>query len=188
MRIAVAGAGVVTVWAASLTFGDSFHPMSPPRLVASAVLTSAAAIQRVDSVHKWLASPKGKRKDQASHFAQQTLINLCNSREVGPDILGLTVHVWEVPLWYRRTFPYRLRQSLRKAVLKKGLRIFSKWLLRPSLVRVAAVGLVKPNPSGVRFCKGTGLVGVCVANNDKAEFISLRVNEVYAERRAGRGF
>jgi hypothetical protein len=181
MRLAIAGASVVTGWAALITVASSFDPLKPSHLVASAILTSAAVVQRVEAINRWL-TPSRKREEQVRQYAQQTLINLCSNRPVADDILGLTIHVWEVPLWYRKLFPYPLRQSLRSAVRRKRLRAFSTWLIRPSLKRVAAVGLLKPSPSGVRFCKGTGLVGVCLANNDRSEFLSLRVNDVKYRR------
>ena len=47
------------------------------------------------------------------------------------------------------------------------------WTIRPSLHRVAAVGIASQVQSGVRFRKGVGLVGLCIANNDRTEFLTL---------------
>jgi hypothetical protein len=59
----------------------------------------------------------------------------------------------------------------------KPLRRLPRWTLRPSLRRVAAIGLVKQAPSGVPFRKGVGLIGVCIANNDRGEIIKLNISD-----------
>ena len=177
MRLAVLVAALVVAWAALINIHTSFSPLSAPHAVASAVLAAAVAVQRISSVQKWLSRPRSKRKEHVHTLAQQTLMNLCMGRKLTPEIMSLSIHVWEVPLWYRKLFPYRLRCSLKKMVKRRPLRVFSKWLIRPALHRVDAVGLQKPIPSGVRFCKGTGLIGVCIANNDRSEYLALKVSD-----------
>ena len=60
---------------------------------------------------------------------------------------------------------------------RRPLRKLPRWTLRPSLRRVTAVGLVKQAPSGVVFRKGVGLIGVCIANNDRGEIIKLNISD-----------
>lgn len=180
MRLTVLAAVAIIVWAAVLNIGANVHPLDQTRLAASAVLALAVAIQRVNGVQKWLSKSKNHRKEQAEVLAQQTLINLCMHHIVSSDLLDLRVHVWEVPLWYRRIFPYSIRQSLKRAAARNAARRIPTWTIRPTFRRVAALGLVKQAPSGIRFRKGNGLIGVCVANNDHSEFITLDIsNEPY---------
>jgi hypothetical protein len=168
---------LIIAWAGLISIHSSFSPLNPSHALASAILTAAVAIQRMGSIQKWLGTPHVKRKDSLNAFAQQTLINLCMSRTVTNDLLDLRVHVWEVPLWYRRVFPYTVRNNLKRMVRRRPLKIFSSWAVRPALRRVAAVGLLKQAPTGVRFCKGTGLVGVCLATNDHAQLVTLRTSD-----------
>lgn len=176
MNLTLLAAVALIVWAAVITINASFASLSPTQFVASVVLAIAVAIQRISGVQRWLTSSKNRRKDQVDLFAQQVLVNLCMGRTISPEMLHLCVHVWEVPLWYRKIFPYALRWRLKCAVRMRGLRLFASWVIRPALHRVIAVGLVKRAPSGVRFFKGIGLVGVCIANNDFAEFVTLKTS------------
>jgi hypothetical protein len=89
--------------------------------------------------------------------------------------------VWEVPLWYRKLFPYRLRATLKRFVGRLSPKHGTQLTLRPALSRVAAIGLLKQAPSGIRFRKGIGIIGVCIANNDRAEFVTLDITD--AQRR-----
>lgn len=140
------------------------------------MLILAVAIQRINGIQRWLTAPRNKRKEHVTTLAQQALIDLCMNRVISEELLDLCVHVWEVPLWYRRLFPYAVRTYLKRAITRKPLKYFAAWAIRPTLHRVAAVGLVKPTPSGIRFRKGSGLIGVCIANNDRSDFIALNVS------------
>lgn len=177
MRFTILVGAAIIIAAAVINIHSSFTPLNLSHFVAATVLAVAVAIQRVSAIEKYLNLPRAKRKDQVDLIAQQTLINLCTGRAVTSELLHLRVHVWEVPLWYRRLIPYAVRRNLKRAVRRRPLKIFSSWAIRPSLRRVAAVGLLKQAPSGVRFCKGIGLIGVCLANNDHAELVTLQTSD-----------
>jgi hypothetical protein len=180
VRLTVLAAVVMIVWAAVIGLTSSVHPLNKTHFVAAAVVVVALVIQRVSTVQAWLSGPKNNRKERIEAAAQQTLINLCAGRVVSADLMDLRVHVWEVPLWYRRLFAFPLRNFLRNICGKS--RNSTTWTLRPTLSRAAALGLLKQPPSGVRFQKGVGLVGVCIANNDRSEYLTLNVNSAPYKR------
>jgi hypothetical protein len=173
VRLTVLVAAVIIAWAAVIGVTSSVHPLNKTHLVAATVVVLAVAIQRISSVQTWLARPRNVQKESVEALAQQTLINLSMGRTVSRELMDLRVHVWQVPLWYRRIFPYNFRNSLRN--MRRGSHDSTTWTLRPTLIRTAAIGLLKQAPSGIRFRKGTGLIGVCIANNDHAEYITLNV-------------
>jgi hypothetical protein len=178
VRLAVLAAAVIIVWAAVIGVTSSVHPLNKTHLVAATVVVLAVAIQRINGVQTWLARPRSVRKESIEALAQQTLINLSMGRAVSRELMDLRVHVWEVPIWYRRIFPFKFRNWLRN--MRRGSHDSITWTLRPTLVRTAALGLLKQAPSGVRFRKGTGLIGVCIANNDHGEYITLNVaSDIY---------
>jgi hypothetical protein len=109
---------------------------------------------------------------QVESLAQQTLFNLCAAEAPAAALHDVRLHVWEVPLWYRKAFPYELRRFLRNASLKLSSTP-TKLTLLPSFERIAAIGMVDFEPTGVSFRKGIGLVGVCVAQNDPSKFLVL---------------
>lgn len=165
---------VAVLVAAAVSIGATLQPFRPLPFLATVLLAVGVVVQRISVVHKWLSTSRNRRKEGADILAQQALVDLCNGRTVTPELLELSVHVWEVPQWYRRIFPFALRDSLKRLIASKRSRLLTHWTLRPSLQRVAAVGLTKPTPSGVRFRKGLGLVGVCVANNHRNQLVTLR--------------
>jgi len=183
VRLGVLAAVVVVVWAAVIELTASTHPLNKVHFAAAAIVAAGVVIQRVTSVQTWLSGPRSDRRERIEAAAQQTLINLCAGRMVSSDLMELRVHVWEVPLWYRRLFPYKFRNFMRDIIRKSH--DSTAWTLRPTLNRAAALGLLKQGPSGVRFQKGVGLVGVCIANNDRGEYVTLNVNSATYRRALG---
>lgn len=173
--IVVVAVGIV-VWAAFISISASVQPLDKTSFIATTVLALGVAIQRINGVQRWLSKPKRSRQDQTDVLAQQILIDICLNRTVSRELLDLSIHVWEVPLWYRRIVPYTFRISWKSLVTRRFFRMFARWTVRPAMRRVVALGLVKQAPSGVRFRKGLGLIGVCVANNDRSEFITLNTS------------
>jgi hypothetical protein len=174
IRLAVLVAAVIITWAAVIAVTSSVHPLNKTHLVAATVVVLAVAIQRLSAVQAWLAKPRQVRKEGVEALAQQTLINLSMDRPVTRELMDLRIHVWEVPLWYRRLFPYSFRNFLRN--MRRDSRDAITWTLRPTFNRTAALGLLKQAPSGVNFRKGNGIIGVCVANNDHGEYLALNVS------------
>lgn len=175
VRISVLVAAVIVVWAAIINLDPVVHPLSNVHFYSGVVLAASVAIQRLGSVQSWLAKPHADRLAQIQTLAQITHMNLCMGRSVDRDLTDLRVHVWEVPRWYRRMIPYGFRSFLRRHAPGRRSEDDTKWIIRPNLVRVAAVGLVPQAPSGIRFRKGVGLVGVCVASNDRSEYSTLNI-------------
>jgi hypothetical protein len=172
-------AAAVVIWAAVISLDPIAHPLVNVRFYSGTVLAAAVAVQRIGGVQSWLAKPKNDRTAQIEGLAQLTLLNICMGRSVDRDLTDLSVHVWEVPRWYRRLIPYRFRVFLRRCA-HRGSPDTTKWIIRPMLNRVTAAGLIPRPPSGVSFRKGIGLVGVCVASNDRSEFFTLNVaNSIY---------
>jgi hypothetical protein len=182
MRLAVLGAVAVVVASAIIIITGTAQPLKIPQLLAATILTLAVVIQRINGIQRWLSGPKDSREHAVRALAQRALVAVCKNRTVSPEVLGIRVHVWEVPLWYRKLFPYRLRSRMKRVVKWKLLNRFDGWAIRPSLRRVAAVGLVNRPTSGIPFRKGFGIIGVCIASNDQAEFLTLDVSNAKYQR------
>jgi hypothetical protein len=174
IRLSVLVAAIVVILAAIITLDPVAHPLKNVHFYSGAVLAAAVAIQRMNGVQSWLAKPRSSRASQIELFAQQTLLNLCTGRTVDTDLTELCIHVWEVPLWYRRALPYKLRAFLRRHAHIESPKS-TRWIPRPKLTRVAATALIPRPPSGISFRKGVGLVGVCIASNDRAEYLTLNI-------------
>lgn len=175
MRSIATIALAVVVWAA--LFGVSGAQSRQGYAVISAVVIAlATGVRSLNGVQRWLASPKSRRKELYEGMAQVLVANICRGRTVTDGLLQLRVHVWEVPLWYRRFFPYKYRVWVKRK-LKQHVPSHANRAIRPRLRRVAAYGLRKHPPSGVQFWKGHSLVGVCIANNDRTEVLFIDVSQ-----------
>jgi hypothetical protein len=178
MRVLVLGlAGLVIILAATVTLGASFNPFNLPSFLSGLVLVLATGIQRLRTVERFIGAGDAKRAAGLHRTAETTLNRLVRGRRVREETLTLVVHIWEVPLWYRKTFPYKLRLFLRQLVARPTFRWLGGLSLKPDLKRAAAVSLRKPTPSGVKFSKGTSLIGACLANNDLTEVITLNTSD-----------
>lgn len=177
MKLVVLSAAAIVVWAAFITINGTLQSAGTTGVVASTVLVLAVAIQRVNGVQRWLQAPKNDRIERARTIVEETLIDLCMKRRVTDDLLGLCIHVWEIPLWYRKILPYQVRSSLKDMIKKRPFAGLAKFTIRPQLQRVVVVSLTSPPaPSRVKFRKGVGIVGVCVMNNDRSEFVTLDIS------------
>lgn len=178
VRLAVLGAFIIVVGAAILSIrGSAAGAGDTTQFATTLVLAAAVGVQRLNGVQKWLSGPRDQRKIHTERLAQETLIRLCESRVVADDILGIRVHVWGVPPWYRRVFHHSLRKKLRGLAQRRGLTWLAWLKIRPKLQRLAAIGLVKEPPSSVRFSMGKGLIGVCLLNNDRGDTLKLRTTD-----------
>lgn len=88
------------------------------------------------------------------------------------DTTRISMHVWEMPPWFRAALPFNMRRRIAEYLSDDMVRKLGRWLpLRP-----LAIYRTDPQPpSGVRFRKGKGLVGICVEENKKgkAQFIDF---------------
>jgi hypothetical protein len=167
----------IVVWAALFGIKASVHTTQGYALVSAVIIMMATAIRQLNAVQRWLNLPKSRREKFTEGIVQATLADICRGRAVTDTLLELRVHVWEIPLWYRRLFPYKYRVMFKRTTKIKFSKI-AKIAIRPALRRVAAIGLQKQAPTGVRFRKGEGLVGVCVANNDRSEILFVDVSRL----------
>ncbi len=182
MKAAVVIAVLVVIAAAAFSLVESLQQLTFWKVAAAVTLTLAALVQRVNAVQKWLSGPRDWRKEQVDQLAQQMLINVARDKFLSAEVLSLVVHVWTVPRWYRRLLPYRVRCAWKTCVSWKPFVRFNKWIIRPAFQRVVAFGLIRRMPSGVKFKKGRGLVGICVLNNDQAEFVTLSIDDPAYQR------
>jgi hypothetical protein len=175
--VVVLSAFGVVGWAAFINIQESVQPLNEPRVISTVILTFAILIQRMSSVSKWL-SPRNTRKSKVENIAQQVLVEISRNRTISRELLDLRLHVWEVPVLYRWFFRYRFRVFLKRISRRPtATHRPSRLALRPTLRRVAALGLVKQAPSGVRFRKFVGIVGVCIAQNDRGKILRLKIDE-----------
>jgi hypothetical protein len=84
------------------------------------------------------------------------------------DVTKLSLHVWTVPLWYRRLVPYKLRRKF------KEHKPYFPPFLRPPLVRFAMYQFEDHAPSNIGFRKGVGLVGRCITANKPNDICVVR--------------
>lgn len=167
--------GLVIVLAATVAIGKSLDPFHLPVFLSTLILALATAIQRIGTVQRFVSGADPKRDTEVQRFAQGALTACVRGQRVRVETLTLVVHVWEVPLWYRRAFPYSFRNHLKSLVRRLGLSRLIQYSLKPTLNRVAAVGLKKPTPSGIPFTKDVGLIGVCLAANDPTTVFTLDI-------------
>lgn len=176
MTLWAAVVGFFVISAGIYTVDNSFHPFDFAHFASATVVAVAAVVTRINAIPK-LLRPSDKRKKQLHSVAESGLMPLLMNKKVSDDLLSVTLHIWEVPSWYRRVFPFSLRLWLKKLVRGQRLQRFARYSRRPTLHRAAAVALQKREPSGVAFCKGIGIVGICLERNDPDELLKLDVQD-----------
>ncbi len=132
-------------------------------LGAAVVVGIAAAIQvyaALDARFHWKREAVDRNVTGA---LRQALLECIKSSDYPGDPTKLSLHVWEIPAWYRHMFPFPLRRALKH---KFSLSVQQRRALRPKLRRVAA-DRIEPLPQlDIEYRKGIGLVGQCVADNE----------------------
>lgn len=166
----------MVVWAAAVMVGAAFNPFRTSHFLAVLVLASAALVQRMGTVQRFLTPSRGKRRAIQATVAT-AVRRLCNGRAVDDVSSSLAIHVWAVPFWYRRIFPYKARRLLHWLVERPRFTRFAKFALRPSLSRMAAEGLTPRVPSNVTFAKGVSMVGLALSFNDPGRVLALDTND-----------
>lgn len=176
MRVLITVALAAVVWAALFGINTAVQSTTSYGLTSALVIAAGTVVRQLNSVERRLASPKSRRSELVEGMAQGLVVDIVRGRKVTECLEQLRVHVWEVPAWYRRLFPFWCR-CWAKRVLKRRAPKYASIALRPTLRRTAGYGLRKQPPTGVRFRKGEGLVGVCIANNDRTEVLSVDVSQ-----------
>lgn len=155
---------LVGIWlAASVLLGTSTVVHHQAIRIASAVIVGLPGALRLGANVKGLSGPGEDTKQRVRRILQSTIVDLATAGVSGEDVVGISLHVWLVPPWYRFLFPYQLRSRLRR---KSTLaRLARRLRLRPKLLCLARYRIQPHDPSGLSFRIGAGLVGRCVAQN-----------------------
>ena len=104
---------------------------------------------------------------QQGLFKYPTPRHLPDGTEYNDEIMDVAIHVWEVPVWYRRFYSYKIRRWLKKHLSRStfGKRVVSSLSFRPPLKRVGYQQFNRKPSSDIPFRKGYGLVGDCLLEN-----------------------
>jgi hypothetical protein len=132
---------------------------------AAAVVALAAVIQTVSALESWLGVHRNRVSEKVEAMLRIMLVDMYREDHFDCDFPQVSVHVWEVPAWYRRIFPFGFRKWLRR--LSSG--DLRRRAVRPKLVRVASFRFEQQGPLDVWFKKGEGLIGTCLLANDKRQ-------------------
>ena len=132
-------------------------------VVSGIVIGIAASVQFISVSTRFLGLKRGTDKNiDAALWGQ--LVDFFKTKAFGKDIMDVSLHVWIVPIWYRRLFPYSFRLRIRKVTRK--LPSFDSggghFRLRPTLRRIGYEQFASRSRSNVDFRKGYGLIGHCL--------------------------
>jgi hypothetical protein len=129
---------------------------------AAAAVTVSAVLQAL-ALLSWLAGVDPNIGRELHELLENRLVAASRAGALTGDLSAVTLHVWEVPLLYRRLFPYAFRQALRRLFAAS----VQEWAYCPRLLRVGEGGLRHLAPSGVVFRKNRGLVGISLQASDR---------------------
>ena len=124
---------------------------------------------------KGLSGPSSDVTARVKQLLQSAIVSLSqNSQIPAQELVGVSLHVWLVPPWYRRLVPYQLRRRLKG---RRDGRPWPRWLKRrPALLCLSRFRVQPHDRSGVTFRPGIGLVGRCVALNRPTEIHVVKLN------------
>jgi len=149
--------------------GGKGSPVDGRFLVAAAIVAIAGVVQTYTAVEQKLGGNRSKVSAQVSTLLRIELLKIHRQELIDTDIMSVSLHVWEVPVWYRTIFPYRFRQLLRRMASPTMQRRRS---LRPRLHRVAGDRLDPLAGLDIPFRKGVGLVGMSLESKEN-EFVGV---------------
>jgi hypothetical protein len=158
LRLAFA---VILGWATYLLAREGGSDGPVTAVAAVAVATSAVA-QFLSIANSWLGADIEPARHRVNEVVKNRLAATFRNGVIKGDCTSVSVHVWEVPILYRRLIPYRFRQALRKLFSAS----VQKFAWRPRLKRIGEGGLRYLPPSGISFRKGYGVVGMSLQIND----------------------
>jgi hypothetical protein len=156
---------LVGVWlAASVVLGTGAVLHHQTLRITSAIIVGLPGALTLASNIRGLSGPSEDTKQRLRRILQSAVVELAQHGVSAGDLVGVGLHVWLVPPWYRFLFPFQLRRHLAGA---------PRWLrrlrLRPKLICVARYRVQPHDRSGLGFRKGVGLVGRCVAHNQPGQ-------------------
>jgi hypothetical protein len=139
--------------------------------LAALVVGLASAVQVWSALITLLQGDLTQRKLDVKRAVENRLAEIYDDDILDQQFTKVTAHVWTVPLWYRRLFPYKFRNGLR-SVLNPSMQRYS---LTPTLERTCCFSLSAHSPSGILFHKGYGLVGIALAHDleDKIIYVDF---------------
>jgi hypothetical protein len=152
----------ILAWATYAVTETGVHSRGLALKVAGGAIAISAALQFVAAADDWLASNTTPVKRRVDRVLLNRLSALYRTGTLVGNPANISVHVWEVPFFFRRVFPYGLRKRLR-AIFPKSVQ---KLAWRPRLVRIGEGGMRRLPPSGVSFRKGNGLIGIALQDNE----------------------
>lgn len=149
--------GVVLVVAAVFISSTGVHDHSVLRIVAAIIVALPGAVgvrlgrRNAREVNAMLTK---KLRDLVRHPMIRTQEHV--------DALAMSLHVWEVPVWYRVLFPYWLRKWAKRFFSEDFREDHGR---RPKLDRTGYMSFDRKPPSGINFRRNKGMVGVCLDRN-----------------------
>jgi hypothetical protein len=156
-----------------LLFGLGFSSAALYRITARHIpVDLATAREAIGSLRfiSWIRN-SGRTREHAGMLAEQALINLSRDRILSQELLGLRIQVWRVSRW--RQILYKLRPN---SVSGGHSAEKDKWAMRFSIRQLTSTGLTKEYKSAnIKFREGMGLVGLCLADNDRSSIVSLDI-------------
>lgn len=158
IRVVKLGFGVLLGWATYLVTVSSLKPGTAYRFLAALAVAAAAVLQLWSVITSWFGAGPAAVK-QIEDVLLNRSVDLYHRRMVGSDLTAVSLHVWSVPLWYRRLVPYQLRRWAR-TTFSEGKQ--ATWAMKPELRRLAYCAFPPTAPSGVVFKKGYGLIGLAL--------------------------
>ena len=173
----------ILVWATYTVTEKGIHSSSASLKVAATAIAISAALQFIAVANDWLSSniiPVRRRVEQVLHNRLSALYRT-GILTGNPSVISM--HIWEVPIIFRKIFPYSFRQRLRIIFPRRMHRL--AW--RPRLVRIGEGGMRRLPPSGVSFRKGYGLVGIALQDNEHDSIYWVNFNDPSMQEALNRG-
>lgn len=163
----------ILVWATYTVTEKGINSSSASLKAAAAAIAISAALQFIAIANDWLSSNIAPVKRRVEQVLHNRLSALYRTEILTGDPSVISMHVWEVPVLYRKIFPYGFRQRLRMIFPNRLHRL--AW--RPRLVRIGEGGMRRLPPSGVSFRKGYGLVGIALQDNELDNIYWINFND-----------
>lgn len=100
--------------------------------VAAASIAISAGLQFLDAVSDWLSANILPVKRNVDQLLLNRLSAIYRTKILACNPATISMHVWEVPIWFRRIFPYNTRQHMRQIFPRR----MHKFAWRPKLARI----------------------------------------------------